>query len=403
MFLSALLLSMGCIYPTHDGNPVVLEEQQSVWQYLSVYSIFQERLPAEVGSRTPYDLFNMINDSLRRSRYTEYLDDRVGGGAMQPGQEIGEPVRIAPKTVYFYIPDFSDESYTTFNVWADRMGDSEFENIIIDLRYNGGGLISAVHGMLCEMLPRGTEYIQNRRREYDAEARRGHTVKDCSKTENQHPPLLVGKKFIVLMNGSSASASEIMAAALKEKSPGAVLTGDTSYGKGIGQVHVTRPGRKRLSITHLQLEGLTSKTGDYHKKGLPPDTLPGDKLTEEEELVAEQWALLAAPNKTFQNMFSAAHNGYNSIVMGMWIDILTIPAVPNVNVIRGMLYSELRELYCAIKLVYPDYSPPPPPLASPVSAKAFAQERIKPVSRQALAEMFKPTGAYEVVDELPEL
>jgi hypothetical protein len=265
------LIYCGCTYPIYDGDSDALEEQQSVWQYLKVYSIFQDRLPKTPGSMTPYDMFIAINDSLGHGRYTEYMDDRPGGGVMfDPNTKFDDPEEITPSTVYIRIPEFSDTALWVFNRGLRTL--SKYPNIIIDVRYNGGGYLNVTNAILSELLPYETPYIKTRYREYNRNKYAGETLEDMYSTSKKRPELL-NKRIAVLMNGYSASASEILAAGLKDGA-NARLIGSTSYGKGIGQVIITRNDRKRLSITFLEIRGLTDRTGYYHKIGIEPDPVP---------------------------------------------------------------------------------------------------------------------------------
>jgi len=273
MIASIAAIICGCFYSPYEGDVDALEEQQSVWQYLKVYSIFHDRLPATPGTMTPYDMFIAINDSLGAGRYTEYLDDRPGGGVMfDPNTEFEDPEELTPSTVYYSIPEFSDTALWVFHRSVRTL--SRYQNIIIDVRDNGGGLLNVTDTILDELMPSGTPYIKNRYRDYDSRNYTGKTVEDISRTDKQRPELL-NKKIVVLMNGYSASASEILAAGLKDGA-GAYLIGGKSYGKGIGQVIITREQRKRLSITFLEISGLTERTGQYHRVGLEPDPVPAE-------------------------------------------------------------------------------------------------------------------------------
>jgi len=275
--VTALILSTliycGCVYPDYDGDVDKLEEQQSVWQYLQVYSIFHNRLPKTAGSMTPYDMFRAINDSLGGGRYTEYIDDRPGGGVMfDPNTKFDDPIEFTPSTVYIRIPEFSDTALWVFNRSLRML--SKYPNIIIDVRSNGGGLLNVTDAILGELLPNNTPYINYSYRKYNSSKLKGEDAKEVSRTTTN--PTLRNKKIAVLMNHWSASASEILAAGLKDAA-GAYLIGDSSYGKGIGQIIITRGGgRKRISITFLEISGLTERTGRYHKRGIWPDPVPDE-------------------------------------------------------------------------------------------------------------------------------
>jgi hypothetical protein len=278
LFLTVAAIICGCVYSPYDGWEADFEEQQSVWQYLKVYSIYQDRVPGvpKTMAMTPYDMFRAINDSLGSGRYTEYLDDRPGGGAIfDPDTKFYEMTEITPSTVYFYIPEFSDSALGVFRYNLRNLSNPQYRNIIIDVGYNGGGLLSVTGAILGELLPAGTGYIKNRYRNYNASKCVGETLEGVSVTSTRNPALL-NKRIAVLMNNYSASASEILAAGLKDGA-GAYLVGSASYGKGIGQVILSRDGsRKRLSITYLEISGMTERTGQYHRTGLRPDAVPRD-------------------------------------------------------------------------------------------------------------------------------
>jgi hypothetical protein len=263
-----------------------ISEQQSVWQYLNVFSIYQDRLPDNCGDRTPEELFDIINDTLGGSRYTEYRLNKMTDNAAAYEETLEKryvTFKIADSTVYIRIPDFLDSSFLFF---IDRISFLElYENIVIDLRNNGGGSIDICDYIVSEFLPFNSGDIKFKYRAYNRKELKGRTVDwEIQRTVNRNPKLH-RKNIAVLMNRNSASASEILISALKDRedrpNAGAILIGDTTYGKGIGQSLLPRLGRKRLSITSIQIRGLTDRTGDYHRKGIYPDPLENETLKTE--------------------------------------------------------------------------------------------------------------------------
>jgi len=281
--IAALTLAGSCVYPTYDEKErAAVDEQHSVWQYLKIYSIYQDLVPnPPLGSLTPYDMFDLIHDTLHGGRYTEYIDDRPGGGVLfPPDTEFDDPLSFTDSTVYFHIPEFSKPALSAFQDNLRTL--SSYPNIIIDVRDNGGGYLSVADAILGELLPHGTRYIKNKYRRYNRRERVGETAEDTSATTTPRPAL-PNKRIAVLMNGWSASASEILAAGLKDGTNGrAYLIGSRSYGKGIGQVIFDDrgEGRKGLSITFLNISGLTERTGQYHRVGIEPDPVPTDIANE---------------------------------------------------------------------------------------------------------------------------
>jgi hypothetical protein len=431
-----LLLFVSCFYDVHD-DPAAFEEAHSVWQYLSVFSIHQDRVPPSAGNLTPEEMFEIIDDRHYGSRYTGYLGDGSGGGGLPSGEPIDTPVVVMPGTVYFHIPDFLDKSLGSFERFVMYLGG--FENIIIDLRFNLGGYTYAAERMLGEILPRGAEYIEYNRRAYDRVNRRGYMITgERLRTQDRHTPALLGKNIIVLMNEFSASSSEIMIAGLKDGGADALLIGGQTYGKGIGQMLITRPGKRMLSVTHMRINGLSPRTGSFNEVGIEPDEVREDIFNAADEAAA-RWADLTDPGNAAYNemirlrnigdveglrraireeeaiisayydMLSDAHNSYASMIAAMWLNVLAANDIPNVPWLRRMLHEEFRDLYCALKLINPDYEPPMPPEAISLGKAAGQKIRtaVPPVRaghalRLAYEGRFKPIGAIEVTDELLE-
>ncbi len=154
-----------------------------------------------------------------------------------------------------------------------------YPKIILDLRGNRGGSIDAVDSIIEYFLPANTPFIEARYRKYDPASRTARTVDwEPWATVHDHSPTLVGARVAILTDGLTASASEILAAGLKDGRAGsgpdtATLVGQTTFGKGIGQIVISRSylGKRDIQITFLRLKGLSDRTGIYHRRGIFPD------------------------------------------------------------------------------------------------------------------------------------
>lgn len=124
-------------------------------------------------------------------------------------------------TGYIRIVEFSENAVVQFQDALKALKEQGMQKLIVDLRNNPGGLLDAVCDILDEILPEGlivyTEDVSGNREEYFADDKR--TV-DC--------------EIAVLVNGDSASASEIFAGAVQDYALGPVI-GTTTYGKGVVQ------------------------------------------------------------------------------------------------------------------------------------------------------------------------
>lgn len=124
------------------------------------------------------------------------------------------------KIAYISLNMFGDTTSQEFNSIMQEVLSSQAQGIILDVRDNGGGYLQSAVEILSDFIPNGEVLVKTRH-------------KDSFFDENylsQNTGILFDKKIVVLMNGNSASASEISAAALSEYNK-AILVGEKSYGK----------------------------------------------------------------------------------------------------------------------------------------------------------------------------
>ncbi len=155
--------------------------------------------------------------------------------------------------------------YIRLSSFISRNASTEFQNalnqlkdkdgIIIDLRSNPGGLLTnAIY--IADMLLSSKTIVSTVDRDGYKE-----TQNSLSQTTTNQP-------VVVLINGGSASASEILAGALKDNKR-AVIVGKKSFGKGLVQEINKLPDGSALHITIQKY--LTPSGVDIHKKGITPD------------------------------------------------------------------------------------------------------------------------------------
>lgn len=139
------------------------------------------------------------------------------------------------------------------------------KGIVLDVRYNGGGYLEGAVDLVSMFLPSG-EVVTVHRRDVSPEV---HRV--TGQTLFSETPL------VVLINGGSASASEITAGALQDQKRATVI-GTQSFGKGTVQEILDLPGGSTLRVTIAKW--LTPAGQDISKKGITPDIVI-DRTTEE--------------------------------------------------------------------------------------------------------------------------
>lgn len=159
------------------------------------------------------------------------------------------------KTGYLRIETFSNTTYKQFKESLETLEKDGIENLIVDVRNNGGGFLnSAVE--IAEL------FVEKGKPIYGLQTKdKKEMYKDTTKEKRDY-------KVIVLINGGSASASEVLAVALKE-SYGATLLGTKSYGKGT--VQDTSELESGGMIKYTTAYWLTPKGVTINEKGLTPD------------------------------------------------------------------------------------------------------------------------------------
>lgn len=158
---------------------------------------------------------------------------------------------------YIQVSTFSENSARLVEAEARKFRDAGVKGIVLDLRGNPGGLVEAAVNMSSLWLPKGKLILQEKR---------GDTVIKTH-TANGND-ILAGMPTTVLINGGSASASEIVAGALADNKA-ATLLGEKSYGKGSVQELNELADGGRVKITVARWYRPNGQNID--KKGIEPN------------------------------------------------------------------------------------------------------------------------------------
>ena len=131
---------------------------------------------------------------------------------------------VADGVGYIRHADFTDKCYEDMRAAILRLQNKgELKSLVLDYRNNGGGLLQSAVKVLSLFVPKGTKVVEMRGRNGVMETL--HT---------QYEPLLPSIPIVVLINGNSASAAEIVAGAIQDLDRG-VVVGQRSFGKGLVQ------------------------------------------------------------------------------------------------------------------------------------------------------------------------
>jgi carboxyl-terminal processing protease len=168
--------------------------------------------------------------------------------------------RLEGKIGYVRITSFNEQSdkglKKAIEKFDDELGD-ELQGIVLDLRNNPGGLLDQAVAISDAFLDKG-EIVSTRSRD----------LEDTSRYNARQGDLAQGKPVVVLVNGGSASASEIVAGALQDHHRGIIL-GTRSFGKGSVQTIMPLPGHGAMRLTTARY--FTPSGRSIQGEGIDPD------------------------------------------------------------------------------------------------------------------------------------
>ncbi|MGP1357476.1 S41 family peptidase [Roseicyclus sp.] len=191
--------------------------------------------------------------------------------------------RLEGNTAILRISTFNDQTYPNLTDGLEEMiaevgGLENLNGVVIDLRNNAGGLLSEAIRVTDAFLDQG-EIVSTRGREPQDGDRYNATAGD----------LIEGLPMVVLVNGGSASASEIVAGALQDHRR-AVVVGTNTFGKGSVQSVMPLPGNGAMRLTTSLY--YTPSGRSIQALGVAPDILVEQRepveVTEEEEATANR-------------------------------------------------------------------------------------------------------------------
>jgi carboxyl-terminal processing protease len=187
--------------------------------------------------------------------------------------------RAVGNTVVLRVTTFNDQTYSNMSEGLERVvgelgGMENVEGFVLDLRNNPGGLLNQAIAVSDAFLEEG-EIVSTR----------GRDPMESDRANARPGDLAMGKPMVVLINGGSASASEIVAGALQDHHR-AIVVGTKSFGKGSVQTVMPLRGDGAMRLTTARY--YTPSGRSIQALGVSPDIVvaqpprtPADEETEE--------------------------------------------------------------------------------------------------------------------------
>lgn len=278
------------VYYTHDELVQLQQQTEGIYYGIGAYisqdnemgyvrvSKIIKNTPAEASGLQQDDYIYKVDGEDMQGKDSSYVVSKIKGeagtkvtitvvreGATDPIDIEVERQKIESPTIeyqmldndmaYIQITEFDLVTTEQFEEAYKQAQADEMKGLILDLRSNPGGNLSTVCDIARMILPKGlivyTEDKYGKREEYT-----------CDGANQIKVPL------VVLTNGYSASASEILAGAVKDYGIG-TLVGTTTYGKGIVQkvINLSDGSAVKLTVSNY----FTPNGNNIHKIGIDPD------------------------------------------------------------------------------------------------------------------------------------
>ena len=216
------------------------------------------------GTEYTADDFNTIADYIKGEEGTTVNLEVERNGERIKFEIKREKINTNPITIemlennigYLKLPSFDEDTSKDFEEKVKELQSQGAQSLVIDLRNNGGGIVSEATDIADMLLDKGQTIIST----VDKDDKKEITYSKKS--------TIFTMPITVLVNENSASASEILACSLKDNERAKII-GTKTYGKGIIQTLLSLTDGSGLKITTE--EYYTPKGTTIHKVGIDPD------------------------------------------------------------------------------------------------------------------------------------
>jgi carboxyl-terminal processing protease len=161
---------------------------------------------------------------------------------------------------YVKVTTFNEKTHANLVKAVEKLNkeaDGKIKSFVLDLRNNPGGLLDQAVAVSDDFLDKGAIVLT-----------KGRNLRETQRSQARRGDITGGKKIVVLVNGGSASASEIVAGAIQDHSRGKII-GTRSFGKGSVQTIIPLGGNGALRLTTARY--YTPSGRSIQAKGIDPD------------------------------------------------------------------------------------------------------------------------------------
>ena len=280
---------------------------------------------------------------------------------------------------YIHLTGFTTGTADQFKTELKRLKQSGIKGLIIDLRSNPGGILSEAVDIVGCFVDKGTKvvYTKSKVKEWDETF---STTKD---------PVDLDIPIVVMVNGESASAAEIVSGALQDLDR-AVILGERTYGKGLVQTSRSLPfgGSLKLTISKYHIPSGRciqaidyARTREQGKKFVIPDSLTHEFKTKKGRIVKDGCCVM--PDTVYTGDSIPAQIVYQLFVKNIIFDYCTKwasehPTIPSVSEFKFTDWQDFKNF---------------------VVSKDFSYKTDKEKLFDALVEKAKKDSTYEAAKQ----
>ncbi|MGA1875443.1 MAG: S41 family peptidase [bacterium] len=265
-----------------EGTPAFKKGIKSEDQILKIDTVSTKDMSlAEAANRMRGPKGTQVTITIMRKEFEKPRDFTITRGVIKLASVSSKVIEDKEyKIGYVRLRQFQENTAKDMMKELKSMNVKELDGVILDERFNAGGLLSVAVDVADKFLPKGEVIVTTRGRGDD------QTITFKS---NSDPIVPEAIPMVIIVNAGSASASEIVAGALQDWKR-AVVVGTKTFGKGSVQTIYPLSDGSALRLTTAKY--YTPKGISIHAKGITPDILVENmRIEDKKNIISEEHAI----------------------------------------------------------------------------------------------------------------